>query len=77
MKAAAGPESAGYPEPCQHCGMCQWRPECERRWSDDDHLSLVANITKSHTKKLNAGGISTVVGLAAYWASEFQFAVRP
>ncbi|MEK6795931.1 MAG: TM0106 family RecB-like putative nuclease [Spirochaetota bacterium] len=53
-----------YPLPCEHCGMCRWRGICEKKWADDDHLSLTANITRLQTSRLEAAGIRTMKQLA-------------
>ena len=55
--------SAG--EPCGHCGICRWSEHCENEWERADHLSLVANITRSQRAKLEAVGVSTMSALAA------------
>jgi predicted RecB family nuclease len=52
-------------EPCAHCAVCRWSERCEAGWEKDDHLSWVANITRSQRGKLVAAGISTVEALAA------------
>jgi predicted RecB family nuclease len=41
-----------YPEPCAHCDVCVWFKECDTRRRADDHLSLVAGITKLQRKQL-------------------------
>src|SRR5271165_2498382 len=41
-------ESDTYPEPTEHCDVCSWFPICDRRRRDDDHLSLVAGISRNH-----------------------------
>src|SRR5262249_32940723 len=38
---------------------------CDGRWRDDDHLSLVAGISKSQRKALVECGVKTVRGLAS------------
>ena len=43
---AAAPDESTYPEPTAHCEICHWRVECDQRRRDDDHLCLVAWITK-------------------------------
>ncbi len=53
-----------YPEPCNHCDLCEWKEYCAGKWKKDDHLSLVANITNSQREKLNKFGINTVKELA-------------
>ena len=51
-------------QPCGHCGLCRWSERCEAEWEATDHLSLVANITRGQTAKLNEAGVSTVAALA-------------
>jgi uncharacterized protein len=54
-----------YPEPVELCDVCSWSPLCYQRRRDDDHLSLVANITSLQRKELVARGINTVVRLGS------------
>ncbi|HEY7329496.1 MAG TPA: TM0106 family RecB-like putative nuclease [Gemmataceae bacterium] len=54
-----------YPEPKPHCDICRWRTRCEAKWRADDHLSLVAGISKSQIGELEKRGVNTVVELAA------------
>ena len=54
-----------YPSPCEHCDRCHRRDLCNTRWVADDHLSLVANILKTHIRKLNDVGVHTLEALAA------------
>lgn len=35
-----------YPEPKEHCDICRWYQQCDTRRRDDDHLCLVAGISK-------------------------------
>jgi len=51
---------AHYPIPCSHCGYCSWRQLCKDRWTQDDHLSLVADIRNVQIKKLEDAGIKTL-----------------
>ena len=51
-------------EPCAHCSTCHWRKYCKAQWEQEDHLSLVANITRNQRKHLVATGIDTVEKLA-------------
>jgi predicted RecB family nuclease len=53
-----------YPEPSDHCDVCSWFPLCDERRHKDDHLSLVAGISRNQRKVLVAQGISTVLGLS-------------
>lgn len=53
-----------YPEPTDHCGVCRWWPECDRRWRRDDHLSLTAGISRLQRKQLIEWEVPTVESLA-------------
>jgi predicted RecB family nuclease len=53
-----------YPYPVD-CGLCEYQRDCERRWQEDDHLSLVANIRCDQVERLNAIGVETVADLAS------------
>ena len=54
-----------YPEPTEHCDVCSWFPVCDKRWREDDHLSLVAGISNKQRKVLGECSVSTVVSLAS------------
>jgi len=41
-----------YPDPSEHCDACRWRSHCDSRRRQDDHLCLVAGITKIQTAEL-------------------------
>lgn len=51
-------------EPCGHCTFCRWRAECEGVWDATEHLSLVANISRSQRDKMRAEGIGSMRDLA-------------
>jgi uncharacterized protein len=53
-----------YPEPNEHCYVCSWDPICDKRRHDDDHLSLVAGISRNQRKALAARDVTTVAGLS-------------
>jgi predicted RecB family nuclease len=53
-----------YAEPNSNCPVCRWWPACEKMWRDNDHLSLVAGISKLQRKQLNLWEIGTVEQLA-------------
>lgn len=57
--------AANYPEPVEHCDVCRWWSACNTRRHDDDHLSLVAGISRLQTRELNAAGVTTLARLAA------------
>ena len=55
---------SSYPEPREHCEICQWRLTCDDRRRLDDHLSLVAGITKVQIAELNRHEAHTVADFA-------------
>jgi predicted RecB family nuclease len=59
-----GRQSTTYPEPNSHCELCAWRVPCDQRRRDDDHLCLVAGITKIQINELRANEVSTLATLA-------------
>ena len=61
-----------YPEPTEHCEVCSWYPICDKRRREDDHLSLVAGISRNQRKALVERGVSTVASLA-----DLALPVRP
>jgi uncharacterized protein len=56
--------AASYPEPCDHCEVCPWAKRCADRRRTDDHLSLVAGITRLQRRELEAHGVGTLTALA-------------
>lgn len=63
--AAATEDRPTYPYPVGHCGLCDFEHHCDDRWQEDDHLSLVANISRQQVQRLNEASIHTVAALAA------------
>jgi predicted RecB family nuclease len=53
-----------YPEPNEHCELCAWRKPCAARRRADDHLCLVAGISKLQIGELNRRTIETTTALA-------------
>ena len=53
-----------YPDPCEQCDICRWWQVCDTKRHDDDHLSLVANISKRQIVELQAREINTLESLA-------------
>ena len=47
----AKPPKESYPQPCRHCSLCRWRDRCDAQWTADDHLYLVADISRSQIQK--------------------------
>ncbi len=57
--------ASNYPEPVEHCDICRWWSTCDKQRRDDDHLSLVAGISRLHTRELQALGITTLTQLGS------------
>ncbi len=53
-----------YPEPVDHCDICRWWKVCDKRRRDDDHLSLIAGISRSQRSEVESWGIDTMEALA-------------
>jgi uncharacterized protein len=53
-----------YPEPVEHCQVCAWDQVCDQQRHRDDHLSLVAGISRNQRRELERRSVNTVVGLA-------------
>lgn len=53
-----------YPEPCVHCDICRWFSDCDARRRADDHLSLVASITRLQRNQLVVWQTETMAKLA-------------
>ena len=62
--AAQQAQGETYPDPVEHCRICDWSTVCDAQWRKDDHLSLVANISRNQRQALIAYGTETVAGLA-------------
>ena len=54
-----------YPEPVDHCDICRWSSECSKKRHRDDHLSLVAGISRLMRRELESREIATLAALAA------------
>ena len=58
----AGSET--YPDPCEQCDTCRWWRECNDRRHKDDHLCLVAGISKMQIAELRDRSVETLQSLA-------------
>lgn len=54
---------SNYPEPVEQCEVCSWWQSCDRRRRADDHLSLVAGVTRLQRRELEAAGVQTLAQL--------------
>lgn len=52
------------PYPCDYCSFCDYRKACKDRLDREDHIVRVADIQRTQVKRLFAGGIGTLAGLA-------------
>ncbi|HVE34103.1 MAG TPA: TM0106 family RecB-like putative nuclease [Gemmatimonadaceae bacterium] len=64
--------AANYPEPVSHCEVCQWFGECRDRRRADDHLSLVAGISRLQRDELQSQAVPTLTALA-HWVTPGGF----
>ncbi len=53
-----------YPEPVPHCEICRWWPRCDGQRRADDHLSLVAGISRMQMRELKSREIEKLATLA-------------
>ena len=56
--------AATYPDPCEQCDICRWWQWCDGQRHDDDHLSLVAGISKMQIAELTERSVETLEALA-------------
>lgn len=50
--------------PCNHCSLCRWASTCETQWEAEDHLSLVAGLSRSQAVILRESGVTDLKMLA-------------
>ncbi|MGH8591753.1 MAG: TM0106 family RecB-like putative nuclease, partial [Gammaproteobacteria bacterium] len=55
--------ATNYPEPVEHCDVCRWWSVCDKRRRADDHLSLVAGVSRLQSRELQAAGVTTLAQL--------------
>jgi predicted RecB family nuclease len=54
-----------YPDPKPFCDVCRWDERCDAKRRDNDHLSLVASISKIQITELAEHAVTTCTALAA------------
>ncbi len=64
MQEAMASPTPTYPEPVEHCDVCDWSGECDARRRADDHLSLVASISSTQRRALDLVGVRRMAELA-------------
>lgn len=52
------------PVPCAACSQCDFKGRCDKEWRDADSPFFVAGLSGEQLLKLEAGGITTLDGLA-------------
>src|SRR5262245_58463488 len=62
LERESGPSA--YPEPVPHCILCRWWPRCDRKRHDDDHLSVVASISRLQRRELESRDVVSLESLA-------------
>jgi predicted RecB family nuclease len=65
FESVAKNPTSTYPEPVELCDVCSWSPLCDKQRRADDHLSLVAGITRIQRKELASREINTVARLGS------------
>jgi uncharacterized protein len=67
LEAFSGDAARGdhCPEPVEHCDVCLWWSQCDQRRRKEDHLSLVAGISRRQRDRLVLNGVRSVAELAA------------
>ena len=53
-----------YPDPKPFCEVCRWQDRCDAKRHADDHLSLVAGISKIQIAELAEHAVTTCAALA-------------
>ncbi len=65
LEAAVAHPPATYPDPVPHCDLCRWWPRCDRQRHADDHLSIVAGLTRLQQRELESRDVVTLTSLAS------------
>jgi uncharacterized protein len=60
FKAAVESDLLTYPDPVEHCHICNWWQICNERRRKDDHLSFVAGLRKTQIQELKNQEIETL-----------------
>jgi predicted RecB family nuclease len=62
---AEPPTEPTTPEPCDHCGFCEFEQVCDADWRAADSLVHVAGVRRTDRASLQADGVDTIAALAA------------
>jgi predicted RecB family nuclease len=63
LRGSAEIAASYYPEPVELCHICPWITLCTEKRNRDDHLSLVANISRTQRRELESRGTRTLADL--------------
>ncbi len=66
-----------YPYPVAHCGICEFLSRCEAQWEHDDHLTLVAGMSRLNVERLTDNGVPTLEALALAVDEQRPRRIRP
>lgn len=61
-----------YPLPTTHCDVCRWWEACDARRRSDDHLSLVAGMSRRAEGEFESNGHQTLANLGALHDLDFK-----
>lgn len=64
FEAAIASNVATYPDPVEHCNICNWWDICNARRRKDDHLTFVAGLRKAQMQELSLQAIGTLEAFA-------------
>jgi predicted RecB family nuclease len=64
FKLAVSASLQTYPQPVDHCGICNWWQLCNEQRRNDDHLSFVAGLRNSQIDELEKQHIDTLEAFA-------------
>lgn len=63
-RGAEALQAEHYPEPIEHCEVCAWASTCQARRRQDDHLSLIAGVSRAQRRELEGRGVRTLTATA-------------
>ena len=61
---AKPPTDLTRPEPCDHCGFCEFEQVCEAEWRSVDSLVHVAGVRRADRALLESNDVGTIAALA-------------
>ncbi len=64
MQALLAENLDTYPEPTQHCDICNWWETCNNIRRKDDHLGFIAGMGSLQTKEMRTHNVDTMTQMA-------------